>query len=152
MSIRRLRSSRLNGTTDPEREGPEDVAKEDMRPYTVPGNSMATSSSLNSIHISPRTPKTPKAPRMGMDYEEEGVELSLLGEEERLQASLGLEDMADVKRPIGAKDKRGMVLLCVLCEYAVKYMVRKPKLTGPPIDLIQGVPVRLSTHSSVMIN
>jgi hypothetical protein len=85
-----------------------------MRPNVPVGTSMATSTSLNSIHISPRTPKSP---RMGLYDAEEGVELSLLGEEERREALRGVEDIPS-KRPIGAKDKRGMVLLCVLCECA----------------------------------
>ena len=86
-----------------------------MRPNVLVGNSMATSTSLNSIHISPRTPKSP---RMGLDDAEEGVELSLLGEEERREALRGVEDIPS-KRPIGAKDKRGMALLCVLCKCAL---------------------------------
>ncbi|KAF5356065.1 hypothetical protein D9756_004015 [Leucocoprinus leucothites] len=51
---------------------------------------------------------------------EEDVELSLLGEDERRQAGQGLED--DVlpprsagKKPMSTKDKRAMVLLCILC-------------------------------------
>jgi PAT family acetyl-CoA transporter-like MFS transporter 1 len=52
---------------------------------------------------------------MGLDDAEEGVELSLLGEEERREALRGVENIP-TKRPIGAKDKRGMVLLCVLCK------------------------------------
>ena len=83
---------------------------------------MAVTSSLNSIHISPRTPRTPR-PNMG-DEEENDVELTLLNEQERLQSAQAFHDSdllvsetEDVsKRPISAKDKRGMVLLCVLCE------------------------------------
>jgi len=83
---------------------------------------MAVSSSLNSIHISPRTPRTPR-PNAG-DGEENDVELTLLNEQERLQSAQAFHDSDSVvpeaedvsKRPISAKDKRGMVLLCVLCE------------------------------------
>jgi hypothetical protein len=83
---------------------------------------MAVTSSLNAIQISPRTPKTPH-PDMGGD--EDDVELSLLNEAERLQSARAFPDEAhslsdtepDTKRHISAKDKRGMVLLCVLCEY-----------------------------------
>lgn len=86
---------------------------------------MAVSSSLNSIHISPRTPKSP---RIGLDDAEEGVELSLLGEEERHQASRGLDDAEDAptdsKKAIGAKDKRAMVLLCILCTFCIHYIRR----------------------------
>ena len=83
---------------------------------------MAVTSSLDTIHISPRTPKTPH-PDIGRD--EDDVELSLLNEDERLQSARAFPDEAhsssdtepDTKRHISAKDKRGMVLLCVLCEY-----------------------------------
>jgi hypothetical protein len=91
---------------------------------------MAVTSSLNSIHISPRTPRTPR-PNVG-DEEENDVELTLLNEEERLQSAQAFHDsdsmvseIEDVsKRPISAKDRRGMVLLCVLCElHAATYLV-----------------------------
>ena len=83
---------------------------------------MAVTSSLNAIQISPRTPKTPHADVGG---EDDDVELSLLNEAERLQSARAFPDDAhslsntesDTKRNISAKDKRGMVLLCVLCEY-----------------------------------
>lgn len=115
----------------------ENGTDEVMRPKAPVGNSMATSSSLNSIHISPRTPKSPKPPRMGLNDAEEGVELSLLGEEERREALRGVEDISS-KRPIGAKDKRGMVLLCVL------YLIQ-----GVPLGLALGsVPFLLKEHLS----
>ena len=86
---------------------------------------MAVTSSLNSIHISPRTPRTPRTSRPGIgDDEEEDVELSLLNEEERLRSARDFLDHEPTsskpedasKLPISAKDKRGMVLLCVLCK------------------------------------
>lgn len=117
MSIRRKKGSKSNKSQSNDQNTAVD---EVMRPKSASSNSMAVSSSLNSIHISPRTPKTPRTPRMGFDDAEEGVELSLLGEEERRQASRDIDDAAESisasKRPIGAKDKRGMVLLCVLCK------------------------------------
>ncbi|RDB29639.1 hypothetical protein Hypma_015130 [Hypsizygus marmoreus] len=118
------------------------TADEDMRPASASGNSMAVSSSLSSIHISPRTPKTPKTLRMGLDDAEEGVELSLLGEDERRQAARDLdeveEEISSHKRPISAKDKRGMVLLCVL------YLIQ-----GVPLGLALGsVPFLLREHLS----
>lgn len=81
---------------------------------------MAVTSSLNAIHISPRTPRTPY-PDMG---DEDDVELSLLNDAERLQSARTFSDQAhslpdiepETKHNISAKDKRGMVLLCVLCE------------------------------------
>ena len=52
--------------------------------------------------------------------DDDDVELSLLNDAERLQSARGCPDEAlsssDTKRPISVKDKREMVLLCVLCE------------------------------------
>lgn len=91
-----------------------------MRTNT-PREPMAVTSSLNSIHISPRTPRTPR-PNMG-DEDADDVELSLLNEEDRVRSAQefqendSISEQEDVlKRPISAKDKRGMVLLCVLCK------------------------------------
>jgi MFS transporter, PAT family, solute carrier family 33 (acetyl-CoA transportor), member 1 len=82
-----------------------------------PREPMAVTSSLNAIHISPRTPRTPHP---DMEEEDDDVELSLLNDAERLQSARAYPDEAlsssDTKRPISAKDKRGMALLCVLCE------------------------------------
>ncbi|KAF9569838.1 MFS general substrate transporter [Agrocybe pediades] len=105
---------------------------------------MAVTSSLNSIHISPRTPRTPR-PNMG-DEDEDDVELSLLNEEERNRSGQDFQDDVSTvsepedvsKRPISAKDKRGMVLLCVL------YL-----LQGIPLGLALGsVPFLLKEHLS----
>jgi hypothetical protein len=84
---------------------------------------MAVSSSLNSIRITPRTPKTPRSEMRDGD---DDLELSLLDDEERIRsardfgddASSVTESESDLKKPISAKDKRQMVLLCVLCEWA----------------------------------
>lgn len=93
-----------------------------MRKGTTAKEPMAVTSSLNSIHISPRTPKTPRA-TMGMG-DEDDVELELLNEEERVQSArdfgyangASAAEQEDIsKRPISPKDKRNMVLLCVLC-------------------------------------
>ncbi|KAF8912933.1 acetyl-coenzyme A transporter 1-domain-containing protein [Gymnopilus junonius] len=109
---------------------------------------MAVTSSLNSIHISPRTPRTPRIPRPDVGDEEEGddVELSLLNEDERLRSARDFQDhepsllkVEDAsKLPISAKDKRGMALLCVL------YL-----LQGIPLGLALGsVPFLLKEHLS----
>jgi len=79
---------------------------------------MAVSSSLHNNHILPRTLRSSR------DYVYDGgddVELTLLGEADRRQASVGLEDdilppRSPGKRPMSMKDKRAMVLLCILCE------------------------------------
>jgi len=81
------------------------------------------------------------------DEGEDNVELSLLNEEERSRSARAFQDddsMAseaeDVsKRPISGKDKRGMVLLCVLCaSRAFPHLID----SRVSLDLLQGVPVR----------
>ncbi|KAG6812057.1 hypothetical protein H0H92_004588 [Tricholoma furcatifolium] len=99
---------------------------------------MAVSSSLNSIQINPRTPKTPRSPRVPFE-DREGVELTLLGEEERDEATRDLDDVEDEVSPrkasIGAKDKWNMVLL---------YLIQ-----GVPLGLALGsVPFLLREHLS----
>ncbi|KAJ7596762.1 acetyl-coenzyme A transporter 1-domain-containing protein [Mycena floridula] len=100
-----------------------------MKSASLDPSSMAVSSSLNSIHI---TPRTPISSRLDPDENDDDVELSLLGEDERRQAAFGLESdpstMGDHKKPISSKDKKAMVLLCVLY-------------------LIQGVPLGLALGS-----
>ncbi|KAG5636560.1 hypothetical protein H0H81_007612 [Sphagnurus paluster] len=128
MSVRR----KANKNKTSEQDLHNAAVDEDMKPTSVSGNSMAVSSSLNSIQINPRTPKTPRSLRGGtLDNAEEGVEMSLLGEEEREQAARDLEDdeVNHLKRPIGAKDRRNMVLLCILCEslkLSAKYLPYVP--------------------------
>ncbi|PFH54736.1 hypothetical protein AMATHDRAFT_52526 [Amanita thiersii Skay4041] len=99
---------------------------------------MAVSSSLNSIHISPRTPKTPRAIP---EDDEENVELSLLDDEQRREAAQDLDEdehTRQSKRKISAKDKRAMVLLCIL------YLIQ-----GVPLGLALGsVPFLLKEHLS----
>lgn len=94
-----------------------------------PRQPMAVTSGLNAIHIAPRTPKTPRTPWNAHDDDDDtaDVELSLLGDEDRRQAAQGLGETEEqgfpggpeAKHPLSTKDKRGMVLLIVLCEYAV---------------------------------
>ncbi|RXW17422.1 hypothetical protein EST38_g8445 [Candolleomyces aberdarensis] len=100
---------------------------------------MAVTSSLNSIHISPRTPKTP---RNAVEDEDDDVELELLNEEERRLAERDIDEPVEheshAKKPISAKDKRSMVLLCVL------YLIQ-----GVPLGLALGsVPFLLKEHLS----
>lgn len=75
---------------------------------------------------------------------EEDLELTLLGEDERQQAARDVgeheneELLPDSKRPISARDKRSMVLLCVL------YLIQ-----GVPLGLALGsVPFLLKEHLS----
>jgi MFS transporter, PAT family, solute carrier family 33 (acetyl-CoA transportor), member 1 len=89
---------------------------------------MAVSSSLDSIYISPRTPKTPRTMQNGSADPEE-VELTLLDDDERRRAAEGLdadveEDPYSVKRPISPKDKRAIILLCVLCEFPTRRLLQ----------------------------
>lgn len=113
---------------------------------------MAVTSGLNTIHIAPRTPKTPRTPWTDGDGgETEEVQLSLLGEEDRRQAALGLGDTEEqgyprepeIKRPLSVKDKRGIILLIVLCEIYIYFISLFSVLLNVSIcpDLIQGVPV-----------
>lgn len=101
---------------------------------------MAVSSSLHNNHILPRTLKSPRDYVNGRG---DDVELTLLGEADRRQASVGLEDdtlppRSPGKRPMSRKDKRAMVLLCVL------YLIQ-----GVPLGLALGsVPFLLKEHLS----
>ncbi|KAK7468607.1 hypothetical protein VKT23_003111 [Stygiomarasmius scandens] len=109
------------------------------------GDSMAVSSSLNTLHVNPSTPiiSRPQS-RMPFENGEDDLELNLLGENERREARQGVEepdsDSTDdaAKRPISSKDKRAMVLLCVL------YLIQ-----GVPLGLALGsVPFLLKEHLS----
>ena len=97
----------------------------------MPRSPRAQSTSLESIHIQPRTPKTSRAnisgPQNWRPQDEDGideVELTLLGEDERLRAAQGMsleeeqEFLAQAdKKPMSPKDKRAIGLLIILCEY-----------------------------------
>lgn len=94
----------------------------------MPRSPRGQTTSLESISIQPRTPKTPRSnggPLWGQQDGVDEVELSLLGEEERLQAAQGLtleqEYLAQSeKKFMSAKDKRAVVLLVILCELLSK--------------------------------
>jgi MFS transporter, PAT family, solute carrier family 33 (acetyl-CoA transportor), member 1 len=81
----------------------------------LPNKVTAVSSSLDSIQVPPRTPYADDSPN---GKEDEGIELSLLDDEERRAAATGDDDfgVGKVKQGVSAKDKRGMALLIVLCE------------------------------------
>ncbi|KAI5119933.1 hypothetical protein M0805_000898 [Coniferiporia weirii] len=103
----------------------------------------AVSSSLESIHIPPRTPKTARSYSSNDDAVEE-VELSLLNEDERRMAGASSEDgdayvpSLKTKAGMSSKDKRGMILLIVL------YLIQ-----GVPLGLALGsVPFLLREHLS----
>ena len=71
-----------------------------------------------------------------MEDEEDDVELELLNEQERLQADHDLDDVppqheSNAKKPISAKDKRSMVLLCVLCKGAYTPLFRRSHSLSP---------------------
>lgn len=80
----------------------------------TPRETRGTTSSMDTVRVQPRTPRRPTN-----DMEE--VELTLLEEDERRQAAVGVSDEEPAtagrpKPPMSAKDKRSMFLLCTLCE------------------------------------
>lgn len=118
MTERRKKKTAVNNT--PKRSPNTNFGPDDQLMKPTPTEDLAVSSSLNSIHISPRTPRSTS--RVAFDEAgEDDVELSLLGDDERRQAAYGVDreygsGVGDSKHPISAEDKRAMVLLCVLCE------------------------------------
>jgi MFS transporter, PAT family, solute carrier family 33 (acetyl-CoA transportor), member 1 len=128
MSARRNKSSSKQPKL---RKHKEDNKSDEDMPTARP---MAVSSGLNAIHIAPRTPRISKLQWNGVEEDDtQEVELSLLDEEERLQAARGLgqtEEQGyvgglDSKHPLSAKDQRGMALLIVLCEHNDFVMAQK---------------------------
>ncbi|EGO02780.1 hypothetical protein SERLA73DRAFT_47680 [Serpula lacrymans var. lacrymans S7.3] len=113
----------------------------------APLDSRAVSSSLDSIHISPRTPTAMRAARRSADTDEgEEVELTLLDDDERSRAARGLSDVDSLghidgpkpKRSLSVKDRKAMVLLIIL------YLIQ-----GVPLGLALGsVPFLLREHLS----
>jgi len=89
------------------------MATNSDRPHTRSSSLQRNQASIRPLHSA-----------NGHNYDredEDGVELSLLGEQERRQAALG-DDSADVedvreklKAPLSMKDKKAMVLLIILC-------------------------------------
>lgn len=80
----------------------------------IPRETRGTTSSMNNVRVQPRTPRRPT-------HDMEDVELTLLEEDERRQAAVGVSDgepptASRPKPPMSAKDKRSMFLLCILCE------------------------------------
>lgn len=128
MSVRR---NKPTGPNQSKTRQPQEKVPLDRGMPPKPLDPMAVSSSLNSIHIAPRTPKSF---RMGFEDAEEGVELSLLDEDDRRQATYGLDDeddtLFDSKREVSAKDKRGMVLLCILCACGILSNARSILITS----------------------
>ncbi|KAH8120631.1 acetyl-coenzyme A transporter 1-domain-containing protein [Phellopilus nigrolimitatus] len=114
---------------------PEDVSQgSDSDSMRTPRNG-AVSSSLQSIHVPPRTPRT----AVRLDYGErvDEVEMSLLDKDERREAAVGVP-YSSSKAGMSSKDKRGMVLLIVL------YLIQ-----GVPLGLALGsVPFLLREHLS----
>lgn len=134
---RKARQRRKNRLGDRAESSPPESDQEPM-----PKLNGAVSSSLESIHIPPRTPKNALGSGEHANSMEE-IELSLLTSEERRRASAGLSlDDAYVskgKAGMSSKDKRGMILLIVLCECS---LFRDMCLAHDACkDLIQGVPV-----------
>lgn len=95
----------------------------------MPRSPRGQTTSLESISIQPRTPKTSRSNGDPFWHAEEAdpsdeVELSLLGDDERLQAAQGMSleeeqvySTHPEKRPMSTKDKRAIALLVILCDY-----------------------------------
>lgn len=114
-SKRKPRQRRKNkGKTSPGSSSPDsDLDSMSRNPKYV---AVSSSLELESIHVPPRTPRSAFG---GTDTSaEDEVELSLLNEDERRAAAAGDDVEKSVSRPKGmsSKDKRGMVLLIILCE------------------------------------
>lgn len=124
-----------------------DGGETDMPNTPAPGFSRleAVSTSLESISIPPRTPRSGRTPvrqnggllngyPSDLREDDNEVEISLLTEDERRSAvSAQFSDTLgpdDVKRPLTAKDKHGMVLLVVLCTCRYRLFSAAPFLTS----------------------
>jgi len=89
-----------------------------------------TTSSMDTVRVQPRTQ------RQGA-YDTEEVELTLLEDDERHQAAIGVYDDHSLrasrpKPPMSTRDKRSMGLLCILCEFSV--ITATPLLTPVRFD------------------
>lgn len=114
--LRSKKSSNLSAGLEKEQVGGMPLSGRDLQ--------VGMSSSLDQIHIAPRTPR---ATRSSYGDSENGhlgdeVEMGLLGDEERRQAAQGLDDLDDVrakdaKTVVTSEDKKAMALLIVLCMY-----------------------------------
>lgn len=89
---------------------------------TNPDSPHSRSSSLQRNQANIRPLHSANGHHFGRE-DEDDVELSLLGEQERRQAALGI-DSADVegvreklKAPLSTKDKKAMALLIILCTH-----------------------------------
>lgn len=119
-----------------------DVSKgDDNSMPRVPHKLSAVSTSLDSIHVPPRTPRTVRYDEN--DKPEDGIELNLLNDDERRAAAA--DDDVDVAvsrvKGVSGKDKRSMALLIVLCECFLLTLRFASESSSISTDLIQGVPV-----------
>jgi hypothetical protein len=113
---RRNRNRQKSGKVSATIADESDSGSEDMH---AKGSRVTKSSSLDTVRIIPRTPKT-NIPMKEWDANDgDDVELNLLDENARHEASNGfVEDYGgglESKRPLSSKDKRAMVLLVLLC-------------------------------------
>lgn len=103
-------------TLHPESDSSTELDKETESMPNLNQRIAAVSSSLDSIHIPPRTPRSH---RISNNEAIDEVELSLLTEEERKEAELanGYGNPASTKsKPMSGKDKRAIALLILLCK------------------------------------
>lgn len=82
-----------------------------------PTDIMLTPNPSHPAFVAGHAPLTPRTPKSAYSRHDE-TEMSLLSEGQHLQADLDLfDDHPKKKISLSLKDKRGMALLCVLCEF-----------------------------------
>jgi hypothetical protein len=106
--------------------------------------SPGVSTSLDNVHITPRTPRAVRptlvddSDFVGVGVDAQEVEMSLLGEDERRRARLGFANEdgrlhVTHKAPLSPEDKRAMALLCVLCTSPIFIFSGRPTICIIPL-------------------
>jgi hypothetical protein len=102
-------------------------SEDETMPRPLDVNRKATTTSLESIHIPPRTPRSAR-----VNGNDDDVELSLLFDEQRRAANVGVAEHLDTggekvpKRSGPSKDRAAMVLLVVLCALSLRFLASVP--------------------------
>ena len=118
------RSTRQRRKQNKVAQQPAQLSSEDeTMPRPLDTSRKATTTSLESIHIPPRTPRSAR-----VNGNDDDVELSLLSDEQRRAANVGVADELDApdekipKRSGPAKDRAAMALLVVLCALSLRFL------------------------------